>query len=105
MSKKQVVRITKLYLKQVKEAGIPIKEAYLFGSQLTEKTHKGSDIDVCIVSPIFGKDRQKERIILMNIRDNNTLTIEPHPVSPKDLQSKFLPLSSQIMKTGQKISL
>jgi len=104
MNKDQIIKIVKLYLKKVKEAGIPIVDAYIFGSQVKGKTHKGSDIDTGIVSSAFGKDRQQERVRLMNLRDDSTLLIEPHPLSLDDLKSPFNPLISEIKKWGVKIA-
>lgn len=103
MSKNKIIKIAKLYLKKVKEAGIPIVDAYIFGSQVKGKTHKGSDIDTGIVSSVFGKDRQQERVRLMNLRDELTLVIEPHPLSPSDLKSPFNPLINEIKKWGVRI--
>ena len=40
---------------------------YIFGSQVKGRARYGSDIDLCIISPAFGQDRQKERIMLMNL--------------------------------------
>jgi len=104
MNKNQTTKIVELYLKKVKEAGIPIVDAYIFGSQVKGKTHKGSDIDTGIVSSIFGKDRQQERVRLMNLRDDSTLLIEPHPLSLSDLESPFNPLVNEIKKWGIKIA-
>lgn len=103
MSKNKIIKIAKLYVKKLKEAGIPIVDAYIFGSQVKGKTHKGSDIDTGIVSSVFGKDRQQERVRLMNLRDELTLVIEPHPLSPNDFQSPFNPLINEIKKWGVRI--
>ena len=100
MSIKKTTSIVHKYLQKVKKAGIPVVQAYIFGSQVTGKARYGSDIDLCIISPRFGKDRQKERIILMNLSDETTDIIEPHPYSPIDFQNSFDPLSREIRKTG-----
>ena len=76
---------------------------FVFGSVIKGTTHRGSDIDTCVVSPVFGKDRQKERILLMNLREGISDLIEPHPYSEKDLQNPYDPLSCQIRQTGIKM--
>ena len=92
------------YIKNVKKHGIPVEHAFIFGSYAKGKANKHSDIDVCIISKDFGKDRQKERVTLMNIRGNKDDLIEPHPYSPADFTNPYDPLLYQIKKTGVKIT-
>ena len=100
MNRQQIVQLIKNYIHKIELAGIPVKKAYVFGSSIKGNFHKGSDIDTCIISPLFGKDRQKERILLMNLREGISDLIEPHPYSPKDFESKYHPLVSEIKRTG-----
>jgi predicted nucleotidyltransferase len=100
MSIKKVTAIAKKYLQKIESVGIPVTRVYIFGSQVTGQAQYGSDIDLCIISPRFGRDRQKERIMLMNLRDDTTDTIEPHPYSPSDFDNHFDSLSLEIKKTG-----
>jgi len=96
----KVTSIVQKYLRKVEKAGIPVTQAYIFGSQIKGKARYGSDIDLCIISPRFGKDRQKERVMLMNLSDEITDIIEPHPYSPLDFNNYFDSLSAEIKKTG-----
>jgi len=100
MNKTMAIKIAKQYAIHIKKAGIPIKYIYIFGSSITGKMHKGSDIDICVVSSIFGKDRLKGRVILMNIRSENDDLIEPHPFSPEDFSNPYDPLAYQIKNHG-----
>jgi len=100
MSIKRINSAVRKYLQKVKKSGISVTKAYIFGSQIKGKTRYGSDIDLCIISPLFGKDRQQERIMLMNLRDETSDIIEPHPYSPLDFQKTFDSLSYEIKKTG-----
>lgn len=100
MSIQKVTSIVQKYLRKIEKAGIPVTQAYIFGSQIKGKARYGSDIDLCIISPLFGKDRQKERVMLMNLSDETTDVIEPHPYSPSDFQKPFDSLSYEIRKTG-----
>ena len=67
MSIKKVTIIAKKYIQKIESIGIPVTRVYIFGSQVKGRARYGSDIDLCIISPAFGQDRQKERIMLMNL--------------------------------------
>jgi len=95
--------IVKKYTQKLKKTGIPINAVWVFGSYAKGKIHKGSDLDVCIVSSLFGKDRQKERLLLLNLREGISDIIEPHPYSPSDFQNRFDPLSCEVKNTGIRI--
>ena len=98
--KKSVVQSVKHYAALLKEKGILFEKIIVFGSQTTGKAKKWSDVDVCVVSRAFGKDRQAERVQLMTSRDDISLDIEPHPFHPIDLQEKWDPLAHEIRKYG-----
>lgn len=100
MTKQEAIKLLKYYIKKVKHAGIPVEKAILFGSFAKGTAHKWSDIDACIVSPIFGKDRHTERLKLMRLTAGKDLVIEPHPYHPRDLKDKWDPLASEIRKHG-----
>ena len=68
MSKKNpVFQKIKEYVSLVKQAKIPVSKTYLFGSHAKGGATPDSDIDVCIISPKFGKDYFDEQ--LARIRD------------------------------------
>jgi len=100
MNKMTAIKIARQYAIHIKKAGIPVEKVYVFGSQITGKAQSGSDIDICVVSSIFGKDRLKERVMLMNLQEDINDDIEPHPFSPEDFSNPFDPLASQIKKYG-----
>jgi predicted nucleotidyltransferase len=103
MTRQQIKKIIVRYADKITKYGIPVKHIFVFGSTIEGNTHHGSDIDTCIVSPILGKDRQKERVLLMNLREGISDLIEPHPYSEKDFQNPYDSLSSQIQQKGLKI--
>lgn len=103
MNKTAAIRIAKKYILKVKSAGIPVEGAYIFGSTIKGTTHKGSDIDICVISSLFGKDRIDERVRLMNIGENDNEIIEPHPYSMEDFNCKYDALANEIRKYGVKI--
>ncbi len=105
MNKKQIIDLVSLYVKKVKRGGIPVSAAYVFGSRIKGKATKESDIDACIISPKFGKNRFDERLKLMNFVEGAYDLIEPHPYSPADFQNVFDSLANEIRQTGIKLSI
>lgn len=103
MISKKIKNIVIKYIESVKNNGIPVKNVYIFGSQVKGTVHKDSDIDVCIISNKFGKNRFRERLLLMKISNDYVDLIEPHPYSPKDFNNRFDPFVYQIKKTGIKV--
>jgi len=100
MTPQTIQTIISQYIDTVKKSGISIQKVYLFGSAAKGLMHPGSDIDLCIISSSFGQDRQQERVSLMNLRDDSSDIVEPHPYSLDDFNNPFDPLSSEIKKTG-----
>ncbi len=100
MINNKIKSIVNQYIINIKKQGIPVQKAYIFGSYVKGTANKDSDIDVCIISKKFGLDRQKERVLLMNIRSGGGDLIEPHPFSPKDFSNPFDPLAFQIKEHG-----
>ena len=97
---KNIVNTVKLYAEFLRKEGIPYSRLIVFGSQAKGSAKTWSDIDVCVVSDKFGKDRHTERVRLMSVRDDALLAIEPHPYNPVDLQEKYDSLASEIRKYG-----
>lgn len=100
---KNYINIAKSFIRSVEESGIPVEGAYIFGSRVKGKERPGSDLDTCIISRKFGRDRIKDRVKLMLISDRVSDLIEPHPFSPKEFVEDDNLLAVQIKKTGIKI--
>jgi predicted nucleotidyltransferase len=83
----------------VRSAGIPVEKVYIFGSQAKGTARPDSDIDIAIVSPIFGKDVFDERLKLMHLRKKD-YDIEPHPLHPNDLNRKWSTFIHEVKKYG-----
>lgn len=92
--------INKFYQKLL-EKNIPVEKLILFGSYAKGTQKAWSDLDICVVSKKFGKDRFDERVFLQNLALDIEPLIEPHPYSPKDLEDKWDPLADQIRKYGK----
>lgn len=97
---KKTIKEMQLYIFQMKRAGIPFEKIILFGSYAKGNAHHWSDIDICVVSDSFGKNRHEERLKLMRIKDEETIDIEPHPYNKKDLINKWDSLAAEINRNG-----
>lgn len=89
------------FIELVKASGIPLESAFVFGSRVRGKIHSGSDLDICLVSPVFS-DRFNDRLRLMRLRRKIDYSIEPHPFHPKDFVDED-PLVWEIKKTGKRL--
>lgn len=98
--KTPVKKIVLNYKKALKEAGVKIDKVILFGSQVKGNIRKDSDIDICVVSPQFGRNDMTESVKLKVISVPIDVRIEPHPYSVKDFQVEEDPFAYEIRKTG-----
>lgn len=106
MVKKSILNDTpknliKKYKKVLEENGIPVEKIILFGSYAKGLEKPWSDLDLCIVSKIFGRDGYEEMVRLKQLTTEIDTMIEPHPYHPKDLDDYWDPLAHEINKTGK----
>jgi predicted nucleotidyltransferase len=57
-----ILNSVKTFLDQLKERGVPVEAAYLFGSYAKGREKEWSDIDVAIIFSNISDDRFEERI-------------------------------------------
>lgn len=93
-----LINLAKSYVEKVRETNIVVDSAYLFGSFVRGNSHPGSDLDVAIISPSFGKNSFDERLTLMRIDTDPSSLIEPHPFSPEDMEEKYNFLAQEVKK-------
>lgn len=84
-------------------SGIQVDKVILFGSYAKGSAEKWSDLDLCIVSPQFGKDRFDEGVTLARLAYRIGDFFEPHPFHPKDLMDRYDPLAKEIRTHGIRI--
>ena len=84
--------------------GTPISKLVIFGSYAKNNAHKYSDIDVCVVSPKFGKDPVDEMQYLFKQRRNVDSSIEPYPASLEAYEELESPIIWEIRKYGKEIT-
>ncbi len=102
---KKVLDQIRDYKRVLEKNKIKIDKLILFGSFAKGTQRKWSDIDLCVVSPQFGKNRFEERVRLMKLSIGGGENIEPHPYNLKGLKDKWDPLASEITKSGLEIHI
>jgi len=95
------VAISKKFISELTTAGIPVTKAYLYGSYAKGKAKPYSDIDICIVSPSFGKDLVDEMVKLRQISRRVDDRIEALPFGMDDIDNPYDPLAAEIRRFGQ----
>ncbi|MDR2651528.1 MAG: nucleotidyltransferase domain-containing protein [Prevotellaceae bacterium] len=98
MDKNDAIRISKNYIKKVRQNGIPVLDSWLFGSYAKGTYHKDSDIDLAIILP----DNQMSfdmDVRLMALRKDEETIIETHTYSSNDFLTNT-PIIEQIKRYG-----
>lgn len=90
------------YLLNLKKQGIPIKNAYLFGSWAKGTQHKDSDIDMAIISSRFTNWTKTYKLLSSGTK-MDFADIESHGFHPKDFDPNSNPVAYEIKKYGIKI--
>lgn len=103
MSKTQAKKIAQRYAQALREADYPVEALYLFGSYVQGTANPDSDIDVAVVSRIFNKNRDHDRLFLWQARRAIDKRIEPHTFTPESFGNNEDPLAFEIRKTGIRI--
>ena len=95
--RKKLVRLQRALEKR----GIRVDKVILYGSRVSGRHHKYSDIDVAVVSPDFGKDRFQEGVMLFQVACGIDSRIEPVPISLESYENDtWVPLIYEIRMTG-----
>lgn len=95
-------QVARDYVKELKKNNVPVTVAYVFGSYISGRPNKNSDIDVCIVSPYIKKQWWKGSKKIWALRHEVDARIEPHIFSPDDFVIEN-PLVGEIKKHGVKV--
>ncbi|MDO9351281.1 MAG: nucleotidyltransferase domain-containing protein, partial [Deltaproteobacteria bacterium] len=93
-------------IEALNKKGIHVERALLFGSYASGNARAGSDLDVAIVSPDFGKDRFEEGKMLFQVAWRIDPRIEPIPISSKSFENDtWVPLIYEIRQKGIEVEL
>ncbi len=99
---REVRKIVKKYLGELKRRNIDIEGAYLFGSYAKGNATAWSDIDVALLARRFIGDSFDFRFLLMKIAREIDLDIEPHPYLADEFKAEN-PVAAEVMATGVKV--
>jgi len=104
MVKKEILNKLKRFKTLLEKEGVPVYKLLLYGSHARGTARKDSDIDVCVISKIFGKDRIEERFLLSHQAPKVDARIEAVPFSLKDYRTnRVSPLLHQIRKESVEV--
>lgn len=102
MVKKSVIETATKYISQIPN-DLGLKKAYLFGSYAKGLEKEDSDIDIAIVVGNM-TDFFATQMLLMRIRRNIDLRIEPHPIHENDF-TNMNPFADEIKKSGIELEI
>ena len=94
----QAIKKAQQFVTLARNAGVLVVNASVFGSWAKGRGTADSDIDVCVVSPNFGKDYIEEMVELRKIALKVDSRIEPIPFTPQDLSDSYGTLATEIRK-------
>lgn len=97
-----IIETSKKYISQIPDE-LGLKKAYLFGSYSQERASEESDIDIALVLDNMSNFFTTQ-MLLMRLRRNIDLRIEPHPINSSDFND-LNPFAIEIIKTGIEIIL
>ena len=84
---------------------VRISDAFLFGSYAKGKAKADSDIDLCVISPDFGKDEIEEGQYLFKKTIGIDSRLEPVGYSTRSFAKEESPLIAEIKKYGKKLAI
>ena len=83
MAQDEVIKILQKYITILKENGLNIQKAFLYGSFARNEQNKDSDIDVMLISKQFDTNDIEEKIKAWQYRKKIDLRIEPFTIGYK----------------------
>ena len=106
MVDREIRKIISQFVDVLTAKGVRVEKAILYGSYASGNIHSGSDLDIAIVSPDFGKDKYEERKMLLQLAWRIDPRIEPIPISSKSYENDtWIPLIYEIKQKGIELQL
>ena len=97
----EIGNIIRRFIRALSERGVRIEKVLLYGSFASGNIHAGSDLDLAIVSPDFGKDRFEEGKMLNRMAWRIDPRIEAIPLSSDSFENDtWVPLIHEIRSKG-----
>ena len=89
-----------------KEHQLPVASAYLFGSYIRGTSHKWSDIDLCVISPLFQKEDALLYLWRRLRKEDVQNLIEPVGFTQEEFDAKIpSPLVAEIRAYGEELPI
>jgi len=102
----EITSIILRFVDVLNSKGIRVEKAVLYGSYASGNVHTGSDLDLAIISPDFGKNRFEEGKMLLQIAWRIDPRLEPIPISSESYQNDtWIPLIYEIKEKGIELEL
>src|SRR3989338_5058644 len=95
-----IIKTVNEFKKSLQASWVTVDFLIVFGSYAKGLARPDSDIDVGVVSKMFGKDDVLETQELFKKALRVNTFIEPYPINPKDLQDTYNPIIQEILSTG-----
>ena len=95
--------LIKRYHVVLSQNGVDVDQLILFGSYAKGTARYDSDVDVCVVSSAFGKNRFDDMVRLKKLTIAVDTIIEPYPFHQDDLSDRYNPLAAEIRSFGKRI--
>lgn len=89
--------------KLLRKSAIPVDQIILYGSHAKGKAAPKSDIDLCVVSPIFKKNTDSYFKKIWHLAAKIDPSLEPIPFTAEELANKYSTLSWEINTHGIRI--
>jgi predicted nucleotidyltransferase len=102
----EITSIILRFVDVLNSKGIRVEKAVLYGSYASGNVHTGSDLDLAIISPDFGKNRFEEGKMLLQIAWRIDPRLEPVPISSDSYENDtWVPLIYEIKEKGIELEL
>jgi predicted nucleotidyltransferase len=106
MVEQSIVEIVKRYLRALNERGLPAPKGIIFGSQAKGTPHAWSDIDLLVISPLFGQYTRRYIDMLWHTTRTVDSRIEPIAVGEQRwLEDDTSPIIEIARREGEVVSL
>lgn len=105
-TQKFIIKQLEKIIAEIRNSGINIKQAFLFGSYAKNKQHKWSDVDLALVSDQFtGFDFHDVGMISRILIKYPKLLIQPRSYKSSHFSPEKDPIVEEIIKSGLEIKI
>ncbi len=105
ITQEQAIEYVKAYVKRLKDEGLPITKAYLYGSYARNEARDWSDIDIAIITPKFESRFEAHNYLWDRLRRDETLQgLEPIGIHPDNFVDES-PIAYWIKREGIEVEV